>query len=272
MVNPQLIKEAFSFLRFAVFGAVAVQILELVWEVPEDWDPHFTFAVSSIVVYNVVWVTAVTTLQVLECGGEFPRKPTQVPTEELTRGSFKACLIGHFSTTPLLLLFVIPSIVDGGLGSIFPSNTTLEFPNFLTAFTQLFTCHFSTELSFYAAHTFLHTQSMYARYHKRHHEYTGTVVLGAEHSSFLETVANSLCTFAGPVILGEVHLACWLVFFTADMWGVYERHSGRDLSNTFLSKLGFFYPENALHHDRHHTINTGNYGHQFFDILFGTLI
>eukprot|EP01059_Diplonema_ambulator_P009711 TRINITY_DN19652_c0_g1_i1.p1 TRINITY_DN19652_c0_g1~~TRINITY_DN19652_c0_g1_i1.p1 ORF type:complete len:298 (+),score=42.16 TRINITY_DN19652_c0_g1_i1:89-895(+) len=263
----EVAKEAATFLRFSMLGGLAAWGLGQVWDTPGDWDAHTVFAVSSLVVYNVVWGVALVMLQFLEWGDGFARKAHQVPSMELQERSFKGGLVAHFTTVPMILLVLLP--YAGGVGSAF---TTAAQPGFLTAAYEIFTCHFLTEATFYVAHTLLHQPYFYATFHKTHHEYTGPIVISAEHSSLLESVANTLCTFAGIFYLGQIHLVSWLVFLTADMWGVYERHSGRDLSSTMLAKIGLLYPENALHHDRHHSINTGNYGHQLFDLLFGTMI
>jgi sterol desaturase/sphingolipid hydroxylase (fatty acid hydroxylase superfamily) len=50
----------------------------------------------------------------------------------------------------------------------------------------------------------------------------------------------------------------------------YEAHSGYAFKDTILDKLWLSHADEAIHHDYHHTVNTGNFGTEYMDWLFGT--
>ena len=271
-------KEAATFVRFAALGGCVVQVLGSVWDsyvmggfaAAGVEDEYTAWAAMTYGAYVCTWGLLLVCLQVLGCGVPMPRAPHQVPTAAQLAASVRASCIGHLFTTPLLLFVVLPRLT--GIAALFTCAGGAGYPTFSQAAWEIFVSHFTTELFFYGAHSLLHHPALYSTFHKRHHEFSGPVVTAAEHSSLLESVVNTLCTFAGPLCLGRMHASSWVVFFVADMWGVYERHSGRDLSYTLPARLGLLYTENAWHHDKHHTANTGNYGHQLFDHLFGTFV
>lgn len=51
----------------------------------------------------------------------------------------------------------------------------------------------------------------------------------------------------------------------------YEAHSGYCFRNTIVDAVGLAHASDAAHHDYHHTVNTGNFGGEYMDWLFGTM-
>jgi sterol desaturase/sphingolipid hydroxylase (fatty acid hydroxylase superfamily) len=61
-------------------------------------------------------------------------------------------------------------------------------PSLLSLFWQFFVCAFINDIGFYWSHRLFHTPFFYQRYHKKHHQYTGTIGFAAEYAHPMEQV------------------------------------------------------------------------------------
>jgi sterol desaturase/sphingolipid hydroxylase (fatty acid hydroxylase superfamily) len=96
----------------------------------------------------------------------------------------------------------------------------------------------------------------------------------AEYAHPLEQLlGNYVPVLAAPVLM-RVHTSVWLAWFAWRLIATYERHSGVDLSGTWLGRLGLFHGHGARLHDLHHSSNNGNYGSgmDLFDVLAGSRV
>ena len=125
---------------------------------------------------------------------------------------------------------------------------------------------------FYWAHRLLHHEKLYARFHKQHHAFQGTVGFAAEYASPLEQVfANYIPTLGGMLLLYPVHPLTMCVWLGTRLQQTFESHSGYSFRNTWAHKIGMLGSDATIFHDYHHTVNNGNYAVQWIDYLFGTM-
>ena len=113
------------------------------------------------------------------------------------------------------------------------------------------------EILFYFIHKFFHESSLY-RYHKIHHRWTQTLPWSALDAHPLEhALANMVPVLAGPALLGwpQSWVRIWTILATINTVWVHQ-----------------YRKDNDLHHTAHHKYQTGNYGSEWADKLFGTMI
>lgn len=234
---------------------------------------------------------------------KLPRRRTQLPSGALVKRTISGALVDQYVVVPLvgvLLTLKGASRLSSSrtpLRGFSPDEMTAYWANtdvsgFLLSFVALVP-HFvisnvCNEVGFYAAHATLHSNpTLYRLFHKKHHEYTGTISIAAEYATSLEKVlANNLpsvayfaiCMFAMPnddprpfVQTAKV----WVMMVTwlwARLWETFESHSGYCFAGSLLGRLGLLHGKRARFHDFHHTHNTGNYGGcVFMDALFHTM-
>jgi len=128
------------------------------------------------------------------------------------------------------------------------------------------------EVAFYCAHRSLHSSSIYAKIHKQHHEWKGTVSYAAEHAHPVEQIlANYIPTFGGCLLVGA-HPWTFCVWVCERLRDTYEGHSGYAFDvHPVLDALNITNHTAAAEHDFHHTCNSGNFGPQWMDWLCGTM-
>ena len=148
--------------------------------------------------------------------------------------------------------------------------TTDPLPSGL-ALAALFTAaHTFNDFAFYWSHRAMHSKMLYARFHKQHHHFRGTVAAAAEFAGPTEMVlSNQVPTLGLLLAIGSHPLvqAAWIVLRLTQ---TYEAHSGYEFDDSWLGWLGITACESS-HHDHHHTSNMGNFGAEHTDWLFGTM-
>lgn len=131
----------------------------------------------------------------------------------------------------------------------------------------------TNEFCFYWAHRALHElPGLYARIHKQHHEYVGTMGIAAEHAHPLEQATANFFPTIGYCLLtsGTVPMTAWLTWLAVRLLETLEAHSGYDFRGTLLKQIGVL-QGTAAQHDAHHTNNMGSFGQYYLDYLFGTM-
>ena len=71
---------------------------------------------------------------------------------------------------------------------------------------------FVNDAGFYWTHRMLHHPSLYARFHKQHHEYKGTIGFAAEYATPFEAFFSNHLPMIVPVCATAMHPLVWLVF------------------------------------------------------------
>jgi hypothetical protein len=108
-------------------------------------------------------------------------------------------------------------------------------------------------------HRLLHSKLLYARFHKQHHAFRGSVGAAAEFAGPTEVVLSNQLPTVGLLLAVGAHplvQAAWLVLRLTQ---TYEVHSGYEFSDTLIGRLGLTANETS-HHDHHHSVNLGNFG------------
>jgi sterol desaturase/sphingolipid hydroxylase (fatty acid hydroxylase superfamily) len=141
-----------------------------------------------------------------------------------------------------------------------------------TMFLLFVFAHETNEWLFYWCHRLLHTKWMYARIHKQHHEYIGSMGIAAEYAHPVEYIlGNILPTLFGFILVGKFHPLTLLVWLYLRLQQTYENHSGYSFYNTIFETLKLSHGSWASHHDYHHSHNTGNFGSELCDWVCGTM-
>lgn len=128
----------------------------------------------------------------------------------------------------------------------------------------------------YWMHRLVHSYPCLYRYHKRHHEFHEVSILAAAYTHPIDI----LLTFILPMLVGMLivrphTMIAWQVLFAKQLHFAYD-HGGYAPEvhpwGWLLSPLPLC--RNSVHHDLHHSRNTGNYSAHYtiFDRLFGSFI
>jgi methylsterol monooxygenase len=178
--------------------------------------------------------------------------------------------LAHFKSA-----FAVPSDPAAPITNRPADATMLATPDLGTAVMHMALASLFNEVLFYIAHRAFHeVPGLYVRFHKKHHQYIGSIGFAAEHAHPLEQIlANQgptafyMIAFSGTV----GHPALWFTWIMWRMWETYEAHSGYCFTGSLPSAFGFTYGERAAFHDWHHSDNRGCYGVYWLDYLGGTM-
>jgi sterol desaturase/sphingolipid hydroxylase (fatty acid hydroxylase superfamily) len=193
------------------------------------------------------------------------RRAYMKPSGKLLLSTLLQAGFGQLVINPLALYYLYPSLVSLGM-----SGLDAPLPDNLTMFLTFCRAYLVNGIGFYFAHRAFHTKAIYAYAHKQHHEYSGSMGIAAEYANPLEQVfANMLPTLGGVVFWGT-HPLVFCVWLFMRLQQTYETHSGYSFKHTALDRLGLAHADAAVHHDYHHAVNTGNFGTEWMDWIFGT--
>ncbi|XP_063681828.1 fatty acid hydroxylase domain-containing protein 2-like [Bolinopsis microptera] len=127
-----------------------------------------------------------------------------------------------------------------------------ELPSFERILVEFLVFNIIEEIFFYYSHRAMHHPKLYARFHKKHHEWTAPIGITSVYCSPLEmVVSNLLPATLGPLIMRSHLFVSW-VWFALVLFSTTLAHGGYHVP--FL-----FSPEA---HDYHHKV---------FNCMFGTL-
>jgi sterol desaturase/sphingolipid hydroxylase (fatty acid hydroxylase superfamily) len=197
---------------------------------------------------------------------KFPRKSYQVPDWNLLRRTWTEAFVNQVATGPVALYYMYLVFKYFGMPSL-----TAPLPSFRKSCEGYALAVFINDVGFYWSHRLVHAKPLYARIHKQHHTYTGTIGFAAEYASPPEQiVSNQLPTVGGCLFFGA-HPLVFLIWLACRLQQTYEAHSGYCFYGSWLHKIGLTNSDAAAYHDYHHSGNRGNFGAVWLDWLCGTM-
>ena len=258
---------------FSLYTRVANAVLPYLRNrIPAALDPDalfFTLCVS--VVHTLLWALCNFSFLAFDrCNllrrYKIERKGFEVAGAPLMSRMFADAAVSQLVTGPILAYALYPVARRLGMGAYAD-----PLPPFLTMSTVFVVSHVANAFGFYWTHRALHHRALYKLWHKKHHEFKGTVGFAAEFAHPVEVaLSNQLPTLAGALLCGT-HPLCVFVWLAFRLQQTYEAHSGFCFQGALLNGFPFFllHAEAAAHHDHHHTTNLGNFG-GYTDWIFGT--
>ena len=138
---------------------------------------------------------------------QIERRKVEVPSPSLLRKLYLQISLNHMLTTPLLMWLLLSYVKRLGVPAL-----DAALPSVATMALMLAAAHTFNDWGFYWTHRLLHHRALYARFHKQHHEFKGTVGAAAEYAHPFEVVlSNQIPTLgfmlgvgAHPLILRRV--------------------------------------------------------------------
>lgn len=238
----------------------------------DESSERLFFLVAVSVVHTFMYLTWNSVFLYWDRNGIFEkykldRTPVMGPQESLITKTWIEAFVGQVVTGPLVLYYLYPVFKYFGA----PSMET-PLPSFQRQFTVYFVANVFNGWAFYWSHRLVHSKSLYAWIHKKHHTYKGTIGFAAEYAHPIEQiVSNQGPTIGGCLLMGS-HFCVLLMWLINRLQQTYEGHSGYCFYGTFLHRIGLTNAEAAAYHDYHHTGNRGNFGGPaYLDHFFGTM-
>ena len=236
------------------------------------FDERSFFLLASFMTHNGTWLLVNGSLLVAEhfeiqavLKYQIERRKPEVPSPSLLRKLYLQISLNHMLTTPLLMWLLFPYVKRLGVPA-----PDAALPSVATMALMLAAAHSFNDWGFYWTHRLLHHRALYARFHKQHHEFKGTVGAAAEYAHPFEVVLSNQIPTLGFMLGVGAHpliLFAWLVLRLSQ---TYEVHSGYEFGDTLAGRWGLTSNDYGFH-DHHHTVNSGNYGAEHMDWLMGTM-
>lgn len=169
--------------------------------------------------------------------------------------TIKQTLINH----SLILVVMLPNLITNDC----PYRLDNELPSLSEILAQLVFSMLCEDFAFYWAHRFLHSDKLYAKIHKMHHEYKQTISITTEYAHPIEYLAgNILPTNLGALLLGKrMHFITYLTNLTMMTHESIDGHCGYDFSWSPHRLLPLSI--GAEFHIFHHLKFKGNYSSLF---------
>lgn len=148
------------------------------------------FVASTFAVHLVLYATCNGLAALCDSRGwlaryKMPRTRGQVPGDELVQQTVRDAAVGQTLVGPLLLAAVYTLLAYFGM----PAAES-PLPGAGTVWLQMVACVAFNEVGFYTMHRLLHHPALYARVHKQHHRYAGTIGIAAEFAHPVEQVGG----------------------------------------------------------------------------------
>jgi len=249
--------------RSALIAALIVHTLSPIWQFCYQLWPYSDrslFVVLTMVIHDTLYYACHYFMQMCEEHGwlqqyKIPRTKGQIPSTDLIQRTLKEAAFGHFVLQPVTLYLLYPYLVNNQ-----ESNDIDSLPSIFELTINYIYFMFINDLLFFLVHTLLHENRwLYAKVHKQHHMYSGSIGIAAEFAHPVEQILGNQLPVVLPVLYFKTHIWTWIIYVFWRLWRTYESHSGYSFAGTWLSKLGFLHGHMALYHDFHHSANLGNY-------------
>lgn len=193
------------------------------------------------------------------------RKDAEIPTPALIKQLLTEAAVNQLLVAPVIAALLFSAAKHFGMPSV--GSALPDVPTMLVMFAG---AHAFNDVGFYFTHRLLHHPKLYARFHKQHHQFRGSVGAAAEFAGPVEVLLSNQIPTAGFLLLWGAHPLIQSVWIVLRLFQTYEVHSGYDFRHTTLGKLGVT-ANGMAYHDHHHTVNMGNFGSEHMDWLMGTM-
>lgn len=271
--GPVLLTAVWKHVHDAVIGLAIVLALSSPYVAASRYfSERVFFTLSLVVAHSGTWLLVNGGLLLAEHLNFAPitrhkieRRKAEVASPALVRRLYLEMAFNHLCTTPLTAYLLFSVSKWAGMPA-----AAEALPSYASIALFLAASHSFNDWGFYWTHRLLHHRALYARFHKQHHEFKGTVGAAAEYAHPFEVVlSNQIPTLGFVLGVGAHPLICfaWLVLRLSQ---TYEAHSGYEFGDTLAGRWGLTSNDYGFH-DHHHTVNSGNYGAEHMDWLFGTM-
>jgi len=194
------------------------------------------------------------------------RKAYMQPKVSLVTKTLMEAAFSQLVVNPLAAWYILyPAFTNFGMMSLDD-----PLPDYMHIFTTMCLANVFNGVFFYTAHRIVHSKALYVYIHKQHHEYAGTMGIAAEYANPVEQVLANMIPTLGGVFLARTHPWIVCVWLYMRLQQTYESHSGYCFFGTWYEDLGIGHGSQTLHHDYHHTVNTGNFDPEWMDWICGT--
>lgn len=241
------------------------------WQSYQLSDRFFLIA-STMILHGVMYLGMNLVFLYWDRNGIFEqyklhRTPLMGPSEALMQKTWRQAALNQLLSSPVVLYSLFPLFKYFGTPEV-----EAALPSFFQLCWMFLVAKTINDWGFYWAHRLVHSKALYARIHKQHHEYRGSIGFAAEYAHpFEQALANQGPTILGCILMGP-HIHVWLCWVAMRLWNTYETHSGFCFYGTWLHRIGLTYSDKTAFHDFHHTGNQGNFGGAaYLDHLFGTM-
>lgn len=266
-------RAAWIYLRDMVLGVVLTACLSPLYQAAYgafSWGERYFYAAVLSVAHTGSFVIFNGGLALLEQFGmlqqyKLTRKDAEIPTPALMKQLLTEAAVNQLLVAPIMATFLFSLATYFGMPSV--GNA---LPDVRTMMIMFAGAHAFNDVGFYFTHRLLHHPKLYARFHKQHHQFRGSVGAAAEFAGPVEVLLSNQIPTAGFLLLWGAHPLIQSVWIVLRLFQTYEVHSGYDFRNSLLGKLGIT-ANGMAYHDHHHTVNMGNFGTEHMDWLMGTM-
>lgn len=168
----------------------------------------------------------------------------------------KQLLFNHLIVLPALML---PNIILNDC----PFRMDYELPAYTELLPQIVFCMLCEDFLFYWSHRFLHSDKLYGKIHKMHHEFKQTISISGEYAHPIEYIfGNIVPTSLGSMLLGKrMHFISYVVSLVMMIHETHDGHCGYEFSWSPHRLLPLSI--GAEFHIFHHLKFKGNYASLF---------
>ena len=262
-----------SYVFYFIFPQIMLPLYEIF-----PWDnPYYNLALVKIVLYWIIHIVTHSLLAILYAykipyfeqyrvnQDPWPWESDPVAFKKLQKSAIKTFFYIVLVVLPLFLL------LKARYGTISFKLDPKDFPTPFEMIWQMLFFYIAGETAFYWSHVLMHQPWFYKTFHKKHHEFKGTIGIAGLYFTTFDYLVNNITLGIGPNLLG---VRCHM--FTSHMWTIVSVvdgimvHSGYDFPWLHFSLLPF--SSNSNEHDFHHSQNAGNYASYlvFWDYICGT--
>eukprot|EP00759_Apiculatamorpha_spiralis_P049434 PhF_6_TR44253/c0_g1_i2/m.68095 len=245
-------------------------ILPILQRSAELWqyDDRTFFMAGTLIIHAILYFGMNTILLLFEKFKIFesyklPRSARMAVSKELFSKTILEAVIGQIVVAPISLFVVYTYVLPDPKPQRFSA-----LPDPVTLFLHFAGAALTNEVLFYLAHRLFHeVPILYQLFHKKHHQYVGSIGFAAEYADPVEQVlANQGPTALYCFAMG-VHPFVWFTWLSWRLYQTFEAHSGYCFRGSLLQKIGLTFSQSAIFHDYHHSENKGNYGSPMTDYL-----